>query len=159
MIGLLFALACHPAVEAEPVAAAVGEAFVPTDVQADMIRRLSMRDGAQPCAEVEAGSVDAASDLQVIVQRVELPPVVPMRAAECLIAKGDVAEGELIRWMSGEDTRGLAMLLADRIDTLQAPLAQRVVASGLAGPHAEVVRARVLKSAAPELRALAGGSL
>lgn len=167
MIPLLFALACHPAGEptATPVAApevpplaAPEVTFAPTAVQSEMIRRLSMRDGAPPCAEVEAGSTDVVADLQAIVRNVASPPAVPMRAAECLIAEGDAGEAEFTRWMTGPDTKGLAMLLADRVDSLPVPLAERVVASGLAGPHADVVRTRVLTSARPELRGLAGGA-
>ena len=176
MIGLWFALACgvsgsppeptltpteasSPAAPLTPTAApetAPAVAFTPTDAQSEMIRRLSMRDGAPPCADVEAGSPDAVADLSAIVQNVELPPTVPMRAAECLIAKGDAAEVELSRWMTGSKTKGLAMLLSDRIDALPVPLATRVVAAGLGGPHAEEVRARVAKSTHAELQSLAG---
>lgn len=175
MIGLWFALACsvsgappEPAItptEANPPAAPESSAtpsvppdFAPSDVQAEMIHRLSLRDGAPPCADVEAGSVDAVADLTAIVRHVELPPFVPMRAAECLIAKGDAAEVELTRWMSASDTKGLAMLLSDRIDGLSVPLASRVVTTGLGGPHADEVRARVVKSGHAELRGLAGAT-
>jgi hypothetical protein len=182
MIALLFALACHPAGEPQPSVApaeatpssaspssattsdaaavdlAPASAFTPTEVQAEMVRRLSLRDGSPPCSDVEAGSADPLQDLQAIVQHVELPPFVPMRAAECVIAKGDAAEGELTRWMTGADTKGLALLLSDRIDALPAPLATRVVTSGLGGPHADEVRARVVKSTLPEVRTLVGGA-
>lgn len=156
MVLLIWALACHkqPEVPVPPPAPMPAPAPVETGRDA-LIRALSMRDGEPSCAVVEALVPEPVPALIEIVETVTLPPMVPMRAANCLlVGHAEASADALDRWMTSESTRGLAMLVLQRFDSLPAPVAARLAASGLAGPHAADVRPVVEASVMPEVRAL-----
>lgn len=144
------------AAPSEATSPAAAPAFAPSASQSEMIRRLSARDQGPTCAEVEALSTAPVADLREIVAKVSLPPAVPMRAAECLIV-GHAAEAEadITAWMSGPDTKGLALLVAGQLPSVDRTVGKRFAAAGLAGPHAESVRKRLEASPDAEVQAWA----
>src|SRR5262245_44072640 len=121
-------VACHKAdpVDAVPVPAPVAPAppvaaaprpDAPADPAAKdaMLRALSSRD-AVSCADVEAMT---ASPVPVLVElvEVEMPPTVGMRAAGCLVDRhaAEVAD-RLETWLTTDGNKGLALLVAQKID-------------------------------------------
>lgn len=148
--------------EAAPVAAEV-PAAVPAeapvgDARDRMVRALSSRDAGPTCAELDAMSSDPVADLTAIVETVAMPPAVPMRAANCLVVgHAAAAEATLLGWVVDPDTKGLALLVADRIDAMPPEIALRVAERALSGPHAATVRASLAAAKTPGIPALVGG--
>ncbi len=121
-----------------------------------VLRALSAHDGAPDCAALGALAPDPAAALGWIAEYTELPPVAPMRAARCLlVAHPAAAEPAVTRWMTDPRSEGYVRVVIDAWAEVPPDLAVRLAAAGLAGPHAELVRASLRAAAAPELRALA----
>lgn len=160
-VALALVTGCHKAPEAAPPVRP--EPAAPAPVEGDpfqaMVKALSLRDGAPPCEQVEALSPQPVADLLKVVDTVQMPPTAPMLAAACLLDHHPLEVAEPVEaWMASADTRGLCLLVTQRLDTLPVGTAVRWVQVGLSGPHAAEVRAAVEASARPELRALLGAS-
>ena len=157
---LLLGLACAHREAAAPVqAAAPAEAAAPLaarpSVQA-IYRALSVRDPAPDCVTVEALSDQPVPDLLQIVDHASQPPWAGMRAANCLIqGHGAEIQAQLSDWVRRDDTRGLAILVLDQLDTLPEDLALDLARQALAGPWAADARPRLDTSSRPALHALA----
>jgi len=122
-----------------------------------LLRALSVRDGEPTCASFAAlVPDDPVGALIRVVDTVELPPVAPMRAAQCLVAAhAEAAEATLTRWMTEPGSEGYVRVVLAGWDQIPTPVAVRIATVGLAGPHAGLVQASVRAAVAPELRALA----
>lgn len=143
---LLFAVAAGLAAEPAPL----------TPSQQALYDALVARDGAPPCATVEALSPTPVADLTLLAEEVTRPGWVGLRAADCLITRhAEAVTPQLQRWMVSPDTKGLALLVVQKIDLLPAPTAQDLAIRGLAGPHAASLRPRLARAADPDLRRLA----
>lgn len=120
-------------------------------------RALAARDAAPGCAEVEALTPTPVETLLRVVEEVELPPWVPMRAAECLATRHAAAVPDhLRRWVVAPETRGLGRLVVERLDAVPIDLARDLAMRALhEGPEPERARARIARLRTPELRALA----
>jgi hypothetical protein len=133
--------------------------YAPSADEAAMIRLLSTKDSPPACGDVEALSPSPVSALQHIVVGVSRPPTVAMRAADCLIVgHGAEVPAVLQQWVVDPNTRGLALLVLDRLDRVPAPVALEVAKAALSGPHAGLASPRIARSAYPEVKALAGGA-
>lgn len=107
---------------------------------------LSVRDPAPTCAAVEALSPEPAAALKAVVEKAPMPPWAGMRAALCLLEGHASTEGPLfVSWTTHPETAGLARLVVSRIDTLPQPVADAVTVAALAGPHAEALRAGLIR--------------
>lgn len=150
----LLACACHKQPDAAP-APAPAPSPEPVDEVTAVHRALSTRDAGPSCAEVEAMTTDPVATLTTIVQTVELPPQAPMRAATCLVdGHAEAASDVLVGWMGAEETRGLALLVVQRLEDLPLGVAVQVAEAGLGGPVHDEVVAALHASERPELRTL-----
>ncbi len=118
--------------------------WTPTAEQTAVYKALSIRDPAPTCEEVEALSADPVATLRVVVERAELPPWAPLRAAHCMVTRhASAAEADIVAWMGDPQTRGLALLTLGALDTLPEETARTVAAAALAGPHAADAREKI----------------
>jgi hypothetical protein len=159
---LLSLLGCHheestALPEKPPVDAPVP--FQPTAEESAMITRLSNKDGAPSCTEVEALAAAPTPALQRIVEGVSRPPTVAMRAADCLII-GHSAEitPVLEAWVVDPSRRGLALLVLDRLDKLPPDVALILAKDAMGGPLQDLAVPRISRSTNPDVKALAGGA-
>lgn len=152
---------------AAQVDAAQDAAAEPADPNAPMgssegyavYRALSVRDPDPVCSEVEALSSTPVEHLVEVVDRSPMPPWVPMRAAACLVqGHGAEIQDTLVAWVTGENTKGLAILVCDQIDALPEDVALAVAEQALAGPYADDARSRLAKSTRPAVAALVQGA-
>jgi hypothetical protein len=127
-----------------------------TPAQEGMVRALSARDAAPPCAEVEKLSPTPVADLRWLVHNVSNPPWVGIRAAECLIT-GHAAEvpADLESWVTAPELLGLGLLVFAHVDKLPPAQALHLAQLGLTGPNPRLVKLRLAKSTRPEIQALA----
>lgn len=166
---LLFVVACHktpdpgPEVAVAPLPAPAPAAIVEPVVlpsepasAAPLLAALSSRDPVS-CTDVEALVPDPVPALVEVVHTVKMPPSAPMRAAGCLVESHAHEVPDLIEgWMKGADTKGLALLVAGRLDALDPELAARFASAGMAGPWATDVQPALEKSTLAEVRAVVG---
>jgi hypothetical protein len=140
------------AAAAEPSAEA---AWTPSAEEQAVYEALSIRDPAPDCAAVEALAAEPRAALLAVVEHASMPPWAPMRAAHCLTTRHtEASKGELLAWMSQEETRGLALLVMAELDGLAEPIAVELAQAALAGPLAEDARSRLAESEREALRAL-----
>ena len=142
---------------AAEAAAADAAAWEPTEGQREVIRLLGARDSGVDCAVVaELGQ----GGLVEIVEEIEQPPWVGMRAARCLVELHGEAEGTeavLVRWVSEERWKGLGYLVLNLLDELPEGVAVRVATAAVTvGPDPEGARERVLKAGSAGVRGVAG---
>ena len=110
----------------------------------DLITRLSARDHQISCASLSSPQLQ--KDLTEIVDTVERPPWVPMRAAACLTELFPQASKEdLIRWISAPNKKGLAFLIAGQLSKIPDDSAISIAKAGLSGPHSRDIRVRLKK--------------
>ena len=79
--------------------------------EADAVLRLSVRDPAPTCEQALAGVPEPTAVLRHIVDTVNMPPWVPMRAAACLLRDPSTPTEVALSWVSHPDKRGLALLV------------------------------------------------
>lgn len=154
----VLAIGCHKTPDPAVPPAPPSPAPAPVEASRDaMVRALSARDGAPPCAQVEALSADPVGDLVWIVENVGMPPTAPMTAAACLLDRhAEAGAAAFEGWLSTDGHAGLAALVVQRLEVLPVGVATRFAASGLRGPYVDVVRPAVEASARPEVRAELG---
>ena len=112
--------------------------------QTQLIRQLSHRDGSEPCQKLVTGDDRFRADLLMIVEHVEQPAWVGMRAASCIIELYPSKSVDVLeKWMTSENTMGLAYLLSTKIETLPEVVALRIGKAGVNGPHAQGVIKRI----------------
>ena len=170
---LFLALGCAGTPQAEPVApaapaaesttspaapAAEPEASGPEpDAAAEAVyRALSIRDPAPTCESIEALTETPVETLLFVVDNAQQPPWAGMRAAECLISRHAVAaQASLTAWVSSPETKGLAILALNQLDTMPLEVSLTVARAALVGPDVESARTRIGRSTIPEIKALA----
>ena len=148
---LLLALGCAqrvaPANAGEP-------AWAPSAEENAVYKALTVRDPVPTCEAVEALAADPVATLISVVEHASQPPWVGVRAAHCLATRhADVAAPTLRAWITGDNTRGLALMLASEIDQIPEAVAVDLAVAGLAGPHADALRPRLEKASSPAIRA------
>lgn len=122
-----------------------------------LTRALSILDPEPDCAELEGLTPDPVGDLLSVVDTVEEPPWVPLRAAACLSRRhAPAVRSDLVSWVSERETRGLAMVAIDSLPHMPAEVALQVVTAAAAGPFSATVEERLATSDDPSLRALVG---
>lgn len=143
------------AVAPQEEASADGPSIDPSDEGYAVYRALSVRDPEPACAEVESLTPTPVQTLLEVIDRAQQPPWAGMRAANCLIqGHGEEIADSLGDWVSADDTKGLALLVLDQLDSLPEALALEVAGQALAGPHADDATSRIAKSTRPALQAL-----
>ena len=134
----------------------VTAAAAPTATQDAVYKALSARDPAPTCAQVEALSDDPVGDLLFVVDHATQPPWAGMRAAACLVdGHAEEVQPRISAWVEGKDTRGFAIMVFERLDTMPLSVATEVATKGLRGPWADDARPHILRSSVPEIRRLA----
>lgn len=110
----------------------------------ELVTYLSARDSTLSCASLSSPQLQ--KDLTEIVDTIERPPWVPMRAAACLIELyPEHSKEDLIRWISAPDKKGLAFLIAGRLSNIPDTTAISIAKAGLKGPHSRDIRVRLEK--------------
>lgn len=139
-----------------PAVTAPAPADAPPGAEA-LVRHLSAHDGSPGCDPAALGITgDPAEAFLYVAEHVSMPPVAPMRAAECLVSgHAAAAEPTLTAWMSDPRSEGYARLVVAAWGTLPPDLAVRLARAGLAGPHRDLVAASLAGAPTPELRSLA----
>ena len=146
-LGIGCAHSAPPASDATP--------WTPNPDEAAVTAALSGRDSTIDCAAVEALAKDPVATLISVTNHVEMPPWVGVRAAHCLTSRhAAAAEPTLTAWVTDPNTRGLAILVLDELNTLPEPLALRLATATLSGPHAADAQKRLPNSVHPSVRAL-----
>ena len=136
MLYLLF-LACGEAPQNGPVQEKISH-------KKELITQLSARDNTISCASLSSPQLQ--EDLTEIVDTVERPPWVPMRAAACLSdLYPEKSKDDLVRWISAHNKKGLAFLIAGKLSKLPDSAAISIAKAGLEGPHARDIRVRLEK--------------
>lgn len=136
--------------------AGVALAWTPTDAESSMILAFSSRDGAPPCAEVEALVPDPVASLENVIAHVQMPPWAPMHAAACLIEGHGAERPELLAsWVDDPALKGLARMVFHRLHRLEPDQARSLADRALAGPLAADANAILARSPDARLRALA----
>ena len=64
------------------------------------------------------------------------------------------AEASITAWVSSSETKGLAILALNQLDTMPLEVALNVARAALAGPEADTARSRIERSAVAEIKAL-----
>lgn len=128
----------------------------PTAEQDAVYKALSMRHDTLSCDQLDAMSSDPLGTYLFLIEHAEQPAWVGMRAASCVMENhAEAAQPELQRWVTSSDTRGLAILAMDRLDSLPLAIALDLATRALTdGPDPEGMRKRIAKSTVPELAAL-----
>ncbi len=112
------------------------EPAAPIEVDAAVVKALSAHDGVD-CEAVDGMVAEPQPQLLAIVQQVERPSNVPMRAAGCLIERHAASSADaFVEWVSTDNTRGLALLLFNRLADLPEDIRTEVEAAGRKGPYA-----------------------
>ncbi len=106
-----------------------------------MYRALSVKDPDPKCADVEALDPEPLAGLQLIAEKIAMPPYAGMRAAAC-IATGHAEDGAeiMVGWMGNPDFGGLVRLALQSYGDWPESVATQVAEAALAGPHAEVAK-------------------
>lgn len=131
-------------------------AWTPTDAESAMILAFSARDGAPPCAEVEALVPDPVQSLESVIAHVTMPPWAPMHAAACLIDGHGAERPELLAsWVDDPALKGLARMVFHRMHRLEPEQARSLADRALAGPLSADARDILARSPDARVRALA----
>ena len=123
------------------------------------VELLSLRDPV-PCASLGATTPELKADLLGLAQGDQMPPWVPMRAAECVLslyATDITLKDTLLPWMTDPERAGLALLVLDHIDLLPLESATPLAAAAATAADptwAARFRDRISRSTRPEVRAV-----
>ena len=106
--------------------------------------QLSARDTTLSCTDLAGENLK--QELVNIVETIQRPPWVPMRAATCLAELyPSESKPELMRWIADPQKKGLAFLIAGQLSHLSTEDARSVANAGLNGPHGQQIRIRLEK--------------
>ena len=121
-----------------------------------MVRGLSIKDPPPACDQVEALATDPVPLLLRVVNEVERPPWVAMRAADCLVTRhAPTIEAEMTSWMGDRNRQGLGLLTLNHLDEMEPALATRIATAAMAGPYREAASTRIARSHVESVRTLA----
>lgn len=134
-------------------ASAHAGAWQPTADEAAAIKALSVRHGAPGCDALVTMLPDGAPSLVHIVDHVDSPPWVAIRAAHCA-TRLPAAHADVARWLSLADHAGIARVVATVLPELDAEVARSLLVQALAGPHADRVRSALASDDRVQARAL-----
>lgn len=142
-------------VDKDAAAPAVAASVEPDAAAEAVYRALSVRDPAPSCEGVEALTETPLETLLFVVDNAQQPPWVGMRAAECLTSRhAEAAEASITAWVSSAETKGLAILALNQLDTMPLAVSLNVARAALAGPEADSARSRIERSTVAEIKAL-----
>ena len=145
-------LACGTPTLIESPTSVEKNTVVPTETTS-LVTQLSARDSQLDCTQLP--TTELRTELISIVDTVERPPWVPMRAAACLAELFPAeSQEDLLRWIATPDKKGLAFLIAGQLPKLPDDIAKNVAQAGLNGPHAQEIRLRITKQNDPRLAPL-----
>ena len=119
---------------------------------------LSSRDGAPSCSDVEAlASAQPHEDYLWLIEHVQQPPWVGIRAATCILQHHhEAAWAHIQHWLTQPELKGLALLVLNEIDSLPEDRAIELAQFAIrAGADPEAVRERLAQSSRPSIAALA----
>ena len=121
--------------------------------QRSLVQLLSVHDGFS-CAMLKNHN-PVVADLSHVVEEVEKPAWVPMRAVACMIEMyPSESQHNLEEWIIDPNRKGLAFLIAGQVEKLPDHVAFSVVKKGLQGPHAIDIRSRLEKLNDPRLQSI-----
>src|SRR5436190_11135134 len=91
------------------------------------VHALSIKDPPPACEQIEALSPDPVALLLRVVDEIEHPPWVAMRAADCLVTRHAPAiEAQMTSWMGDRQRKGLGFLALGHLDEMEPALATRI---------------------------------
>lgn len=145
-------LACGTTASFQSTAPVEQSTIISSNVSS-LMSLLSARDSQIDCTQLPTEELQ--TQLVSIVETIERPPWVPMRAATCLTELYPTeSQEELLRWIATPEKKGLAFLIAGQIPKLPDEIAINVARAGLQGPHAQEIRLRITKQNDPRLAPL-----
>ena len=134
----------------------LASAHADDDAFAAMVHALSIKDPPPACEQVEALAPEPVPLLLRVVNEVERPPWVAMRAADCLVTRHAPAiEVEMTSWMGDRDRQGLGLLALNHLDEMEPALATRIASAAMAGPYRDAASTRIAHSDVESVRAIA----
>ena len=120
------------------------------------VHALSIKDPPPACEQIEALSPDPVALLLRVVDEIERPPWVAMRAADCLVTRHAPAiEAEMTIWMGDSQKKGLGFLALGHLDAMEPALATRIASAAMAGPYRDEASVRIARSHVESVRTLA----
>lgn len=151
----LLAIAASVAL-ATPAEATPSPDTVPTASQKALYSALSGRHLDQTCDQLATLSPTPQADLVWLAEHAEQPAWVSVRSAECVLELyAEAAAPQIAKWMTSQNTLGLAIVTVQHLDGLPLEQARPLVQAGLSGPLADQLRPRFQRLTEPELSALA----
>jgi hypothetical protein len=131
--------------------------WAPTAAETELIHQLSARDGSPSCASLEALVPDPVASFEHLIDHVQMPPWIGMRAAECLMIGHPVeAKPLMLGWVVNPEMKGLSIEALSLLDQLPVEVAVEVARKAIsAGPNPEDARARVARAKNPQIAACA----
>ena len=121
-----------------------------------MVHALSIKDPPPACEQVEALATDSVPLLLRVVDEIQHPPWVAMRAADCLVTRhASSIEAEMTSWMGDSQKKGLGFLALGHLDAMEPALATRLATAAMAGPYRDEASVRIARSHDESIRALA----
>jgi len=124
-----------------PPVPSIADDWPGTETQLAMYRALSVRDPDPVCADVEALDPEPLAGLQLIAEKIAMPPYAGMRAATCIVT-GHAEDGvDIISdWMANPKFGGLVRLALQHAAEWPDPVFEQVSKAALAGPHAAIAK-------------------
>ena len=120
------------------------------------VHALSIKDPPPACEQIEALSPDPVALLLRVVDEIEHPPWVAMRAADCLVTRHAPAiEAQMTSWMGDRQRKGLGFLALGHLDEMEPALATRIATAAMAGPYRDEASVRIARSHVESVRAIA----
>ena len=127
----------------------------PSTTQMALYTAMKVRDPVPACEVLAQMSEDIATDLIWLVDNVQQPPWVGIRAAHCVVRHhADTKTDTIAAWMTDPHKTGLGILTLGLLDELSEATAVRFATAALLGPSAERARQGVVDSIHPAVRAL-----
>ena len=121
-----------------------------------MVHALSIKDPPPACEQVEALATDSVPLLLRVVDEIQHPPWVAMRAADCLVTRhASSIEAEMTSWMGDSQRKGLGFLALGHLDEMEPALATRIASAAMAGPYRDEASVRIARSRVESVRTLA----
>jgi hypothetical protein len=137
----------------EQIVISVTGAVVSDEAHQELILQLSAHEPTE-CAKLTFIDEPLIA-LNRVVETVTHPPWASMRAANCMVDLYPLeAKVYFIEWMETSNTKGLAYLVAGRLDEFPIDTAMDIARVGLSGPHSAGIASRLLSLQSEDLRTL-----